>query len=115
VFRLNLSLGGKASSGTKQARSWRCLDRETLKPDQHGKVVVSIGSHSGRRACGADSSGNAGCREKTTLLQVGGDCDGEVVGHRDGSREQGLESNVLARASSGGNEGVVVVCVARVG
>ncbi len=115
MFCLNLSLGGKASSGTKQARSRRRLDRETLKPDQHGKVVVSIGSHSGCRACSEDSSQNARCREKTTLLQVGGDRNGEVVGHRDGSREQGLESNVLARASSGGNESMVVVCVARVG
>ncbi len=115
MFHLNLSLGGKASPGTKQARSRRRLDRETLKPDQHGKVVASICSHSGRMACGGDSSGNAGCREKTTLLQTGGDRNGEVVGHRDGSRERGLESNMFARASSSGNESVVVVGVARVG
>ncbi len=115
MFGLNLSLGGKASSRTKQARSRRRLDRETLKPDQHGKVVVSIGSHSGCRARGGDSSGKAGCREKTTLLQAGGDRNGEVVGHQDGHRERRLELNVLARASSGGNESVVVVCVARVG
>ncbi len=115
MFHLNLSLGGKASSRKKQARSRRRLDRETLKPDQHGKVVVSIGSHSGCRARGGDSSQNTRCREKTTLLQAGGDRDGEVVGHQYGNRERGLELNVLARASSGGNEGVVVVCIARVG
>ena len=33
-----------------------------------------------------------------TLLQVGGDRGGEVVGRRDGSGERGLESNVLTRA-----------------
>ncbi len=115
MFCLYLSLGGKASSGIKQARSQRCVDRETLKPDQHGKVIVSIGSHSGCRACGGDSKGNAGCREKTTLLQAGGDCGGEVVEHQDRSRERGLESNMLARVSSSGNESVVVVCVAGVG
>ena len=96
-------------------RSWRCVDREILKPGQHGKFIISIGSHSGRRAQGGGSSGNAGCGEKTTLLQVGGDRNGEVVGHRDRSGELGLESNVLMRASSGGNESVVVVCVACVG
>jgi hypothetical protein len=115
VFRLNLSLGGKASSGTKRVRSRRRVDRENLKPGQHGKVIVSIGSHHGRRACSGGSSGNTGCGEKTTLLQAGGDRDGEVVGNRDGSRERGLELNVLTRASSGGNESVVIVCVACIG
>ncbi len=62
-----------------------------------------------------DKSGNSGCGKKITLLQAGGDHDGEVVGHRDRDGGQGLESNVLTRASSGGNESVVVVCVARIG
>jgi hypothetical protein len=55
------------------------------------------------------------CGILRTLLQVGGDHDGELVGHGDGSGGQGLELNVLTRASSGGNESVVAVCVAHVG
>jgi hypothetical protein len=99
----------------KWVRSQRHVDRETLMPGQHGKVVFSVGSHSGCGACSGGSSGNTGCREKTALLQAGGDCNGEVVGHRDGGGGQGLESNVLTRASSGGNESVVVACVAHIG
>ncbi len=41
--------------------------------------------------------------------------NGKVVGHLDGGGGQGLELNVLTRASSGGNESVIVVCVAHVG
>ncbi len=46
---------------------------------------------------------------------MGGDHDSEVIGHQDRGGGQGLESNVLTRASSGGNESVVVVCVAHIG
>ncbi len=62
-----------------------------------------------------DKSGNTGCGEKTTLLQAVEDLNGEVVGHQDRGRGQGIESNVLTRASSGGDGSVVVVCVACIG
>jgi hypothetical protein len=94
----------------KRARSLRRVDRETLKPGQHGKVVIRVGSHSGRGAHGGGSSGNAGCGEKAALLQAGGDRNGEVVGHQDKSRGQGLELNMLTRACSSGNESVVELC-----